>query len=377
MLAALRDRRTLLPLVIGIVILLGLVVANAVFEFFPARRSRYFLILLPFAALVIGYGLAQLPRWHIILPITAVLWFVSGIQLHANPEFDLYTNRARYDFRDYPPFPETVDAFFRTGVTRTQDDVLFFVTNTPAGQDTEQPEIAEFYWRRLNISGRMIEPMTFTDDDQHPYYREAAEYVLSLQPMVVYLSYDSAGMGEVYHNALLTRLETDDYVECDPIEQSDNLYLEAFVREPAPCSILEAPNLDATYDEEPIHLLRYDVNALGNQLAVVTTWAMQGYVPPDTYSFSLRVVDAEGNYVAMHDQGIAYGTSSFGVPDGTPRRALTVFDTSDWAAGEYELRVMVYDWRTLAPLTGNLMGQSGVELSIDTFEYQPEQQVGG
>ena len=366
---ALRDiRKILLSLVICTVTVVGLLTANIFLDLLPIRRSRYFLIILPFAAIVVAYGLAHIPQRRFVLPVIVTLWFISGIHLHYQPSFDVYTNRAFFQQDNQPPFHRILRAFYREDVARTPDDLLLMVTNTTPGNITDQPFYAEFYWRRLNVIGRVIEPMTFSDDDQHPSYNNTVEYELSLNPIVVYLGYDPSKTDANYHQDIVERLSSD-YVACEPIEQSPQLHLEVYVRQSVPCAILDDSNITVPFQEQPLELQHYALNATDDELVVITRWAMMADMPIDSYSYSLRIVDESGEYVAQNDQGIPLGVSSFGEANGTIRHALTSLDTSDWQTGRYDLRIVAYNWQTGIRLTAN----DGVEeVPVTTFIYDAE-----
>lgn len=91
----------------------------------------------------------------------------------------------------------------------------------------------------------------------------------------------------------------------------------------------------------------------GGQLRAIIGFAIDPATPPETYSFSLRVVDSQGAIRAQVDQGLP------GVGVGCRFAPLEV---SALPPGQYQLQVVVYEWRTLAALPAADGSTAGVEI---------------
>jgi 4-amino-4-deoxy-L-arabinose transferase-like glycosyltransferase len=76
---------------------------------------------------------------------------------------------------------------------------------------------------------------------------------------------------------------------------------------------------------------------------VTLAWARAADVPPNTYSVSLQVMDAAGNLVTQTD---------YGLPEDALACRQTDFPPDKLPAGDYRLRVVVYNWQTGERLPG-------------------------
>jgi len=89
------------------------------------------------------------------------------------------------------------------------------------------------------------------------------------------------------------------------------------------------------------------------QLRALIGFAVDPATPPETYSFSLRLVDSEGAIRAQVDQG---------VPGAGLGCRLAPLEVSALPSGEYRLQVVVYAWQTLIPLPAADGSTAGVEI---------------
>ncbi|MCS7070502.1 MAG: hypothetical protein NZM00_03285, partial [Anaerolinea sp.] len=84
----------------------------------------------------------------------------------------------------------------------------------------------------------------------------------------------------------------------------------------------------------------------GDQLDVwLGFW--QTNIPPETYSFSLRAVDADGAVLAAVDRGVP-PASETGLDRPTCRAVTLAVPPS-----AERIEIIIYDWRTLEPLRGS------------------------
>jgi hypothetical protein len=82
---------------------------------------------------------------------------------------------------------------------------------------------------------------------------------------------------------------------------------------------------------------------------VTLAWARAADVPPNTYSVSLQVMDTAGTLVTQTD---------YGLPEDALACRQTDFPPDKLPAGDYNLRVVVYNWQTGERLAGVVTSSS-------------------
>jgi hypothetical protein len=103
----------------------------------------------------------------------------------------------------------------------------------------------------------------------------------------------------------------------------------------------------------------------GDTLTLHTGWVPSPEMPVYTYSIGFQIYDENGEFVMNQDVGLAAADGPY-----TPVRAS--FDLSELPDGEYEVRVVVYDFNTGVRLMGvNHTDESGGDLLIlERFEVE-------
>ncbi len=339
-----RSRPARLLLTIGGVSLVGLLAANELLDLLPPRRARYLLIVLPHLLLPLAAGLVRVPDARVTLTLLLSGWFVAGNQLLANPLLDLYTNREQLQQADYPPFSEVLVAFQREGTPRTVGERLLAVSTTSTKLGQVQNFIGEYYLRQLGMDGQVI------------VLEDPPEAVLNAP--VIYLGYDPARVPPTAHDRLVRSL-LPRYDTCAPIADQPDLALAVYVQPNLPCPD-QMQSQRVSFGRGRVRLLGHATQQTSDELVVVTTWAASPNAA--NYSYSLRVVDETGAYLAMRDAGVPSTEPMFGAPTPPSIRTEARFSTAGWPPGPYALRLVVYNWATGERLAAPEVGVGEISL---------------
>jgi hypothetical protein len=139
---------------------------------------------------------------------------------------------------------------------------------------------------------------------------------------------------------------------CQTVYSSPDLRVDEYARHPACCGA--TGNIAAKYDNMTLDTLEVvDQNA--DSATLLTSWAVNASVPAGKYSVGVYLLDADGNVLAQSDTGLpayAYSCQTMTLP------------LTDIPAGEYDLKMTVYDWQTLERLSGAASDETGEVLPV-------------
>lgn len=139
------------------------------------------------------------------------------------------------------------------------------------------------------------------------------------------------GLNEVHDDFLA--LMDENFILCETPVMNDDLSLELFARAETFCN-----HGDSNISFGDFILNDYDILQAEDSISVLLGWQLDESIPPETYSLSVQMLNADtGEVTLTQDSGFPY--DSF-VP------MQIDLNTSDLSAGEYELVIVVYDWRT-------------------------------
>jgi len=94
----------------------------------------------------------------------------------------------------------------------------------------------------------------------------------------------------------------------------------------------------------------------GDSLTLNTGWQLSPDMALNTYSVGFHIYDDAGEFVTQQDVGL-------GASDGPYTPVSATLDVGDLEAGEYDVRVIFYNWRTGERLPV-VQGASPFELSV-------------
>ncbi len=296
------------------------------------RRIRYALVLLPLLSLLFSLGLLKLVAnrrrlLDLLVLIVTVVWVIASLRFYESTEMSVYTNRAAWNFQEYPPFHrvqailDDLPGFGEPVLSAhpTVDvelPVLLFYANWTGRQFNHVFNETDPYWK-----SRMIERLYIFDDDE--------SFLLVYDPRAtnpedIHL-YDSIAA---------------DFRSCRILHGSSDLRVDYYVRYHIPCSLFEGDLPMELVFENGMLLHNLILEELGNAQFRVYSWWDRGDLPVSAQlGFDLRVSDDEGR--AVWNKTYYMPTRTIGYND---------MDLSELAPGRYFLDVSVWNAETGNPV---------------------------
>lgn len=307
----------LMVLFCAVVVLIGIIIMNELAGVMPPRRVRYLMPLWVPLSLVVGAGVWKLSDWNRYVAWGALgLW--AGVGLVANLQGTLMTFPTG-DNAPVPAWREVVAPIFNEG---EPDDVYLYL-------GIHEPRLGHY---THGIPDRQVIPTYFGE----PEIREAIEGKQRVW-FTLHRRWNQVG------NLAMTYELLDEYgyVYCDT-RWNDNIFLLRLYASSSAFCPGGAPIL--TFGDQ-ITLMQLEETRTDDTLTLNTGWALSPQMPTYTYSVGFHIYDADGELVTQQDIGL-------GANDGPYTPMQVTFETVDLPAGEYEVRVVVYDWNTGARLMG-------------------------
>ncbi len=312
-------------------VLLLMLTGNEILLVMRRYRLRYLMALWPMTATLVGWGVWRTRgRWRLVAGLLTGAWVAFG--LWANTASEL-----RYEFYELLHHSRLDLADRKMEVYAGQFDLLLIKDKLGHYSDP-------FPKKYLILRD--------SPDSQAELSRAVQEH---LRFWLLAGEADS-----VEHRAMIAQLPPD-MVFCGRFIQRKNLVLELYARSVVHCPI---DTVQLRFGEEielvasevtvmPVDTLRVDLLMHTDEITGMTA-----------YSVALQVFDAEsGEKVAQGDHGLWLGRYN-------PLRSE--IDISGLMAGEYELRVGVYNWQTLERLEGVDLtnGATGNLLTLSRFRVE-------
>jgi hypothetical protein len=316
-----------------------------------------------------GIGLAQLNRWRWLPPIAIAVLIVSGVRFVESERFRL--SDASDPVLDFtPPLHQMVE------VMQPQLEGSDYLIGTlwPFGlifNRRHQTALTDYYLEALSIEYDLLGPY-IQDADFADQLRAILDEATATYDTIwlMYQPYRTPHVLPLLHAAL-----DDSHVLCAVPMDVSLLRLERY--EPAgactPLPFAFSPSLTYLDGEAQINMVAFDRGGIDSvrlerdgqiiattaERAIATSWTIADSISPDTYSASLQLFSSAGEKVWQSDYGIEpafYDIRRTPLPDDLP-------------PGEYEVRVVVYNWRTGEIATGqnNGTGEQGDLLTAFSF----------
>ncbi len=308
----LRDRSLRYLLWMALVAVAVMLAFNGVSRILEPGRVRYLIVLWPLLAVLVAAGWHHLPRRAGWLALT--VWLLVALWAWWGGDFMRDVDGSRQT-RDWQTLMQTISDRSQPG------DLLIYAAGVEEYKLTPR---FSFYTADLPRPAFLSLALFDDNPDNQAWSRSQ---LAQAERVWLAAQHDAPSGGwEADFDALLTA----DFVACPDETATDAYTLALYGRSVALCPADEVRlRFGDGITLTGFELLADDTLAMG--------WAQSGTVPPDTYSLAVHVEDAAGELVAQADTGLPNG-------DFAPLRLR--LDLSALPAGDYALRLIVYNWQT-------------------------------
>ncbi len=314
-------------------------------------HARHFIVLLPPLALLAGIGIQELARHRISPAIILTLWLATAVW-NSFTDFNdvLFGEENQRYFRIYLPWNVMADEL-RADVQ--EGDIIAF--SVP--EDSQAVSGAfEYYMRPLNVPIAIVEWWTNDETQVSEFQSVASSYTQNA--MRLWLGQETDQPSGEWLTQFREVIDPN-FVSCNTSIELNGLRAELYAQVPQCC---HAPQTEA---DRPLYTFGTSVALTfaqpelnGDSLRVLLAWLGGDTLPPYQYSVALHITP-----VSEAAQSAPLAQVDYGMPlDDFACRAADI-PLTDLPAGNYELRVIVYDWQTNERLTTQT-GDSGI---LETF----------
>ncbi len=317
-------------------VLLLMLTGNEILLVMRRYRLRYLMALWPMSALLVGWGVWRARgRWRLVAGSLTGVLVIFGLWANTVSElrYEFYELLAHYAVH---PVSKVIRAY------AAQYDLLL---------------ISDQLFHTARSSGYYFAPFP----DRHLVLGDSqAELSRAVQEHLRFWLF--AGEADsVEHRAMTAQLPPE-MVFCERFILRNDLVLELYAWSVAHCPNDEPAQL---HFGEEIELVASDVTVMPvDTLRVDLLMHTDKITGMTAYSVALHVFDLEsGERVAQGDQGLWLGRYN-------PLRSE--IDISGLMAGEYELRVGVYNWQTLERLEGVDLTSGATAFLLTLYRFRVE-----
>ncbi len=338
--------------VIAFALLSILLIANEVSPILIARRMRYTVVLAVPLSCALAIAIGQLPfRRMLCLPLLA-LWIVSSASFLGSQDLQIYTNRRALDLNMVPHYQDFI--YEANNLPGYNEPILSFHPRHSGATRIMLP----YYRRQLSDWTHVVH---MSRDAQGSLILESS---LSTYASPESIADNSHGIW-VLHNPTKTSESTLDgdfgwftqqFNFCKRyVEKPENI-IDFYLKSPIPCALVT--------DEQPF-AIRYDNGTeLGNlayelQSDSLTVYLRWSHAVDRVYSFTLQIFDERANKVGQTDRVIS----------GDPID-IDIFDLAGLSAGDYVVKLIVYDRESKASQPGLLLSDlQPFERAVDVLRF--------
>ena len=289
------------------------------------RTGRYFLVMYPMLLFFAAVGLQVIP-WRSVRGLVLVVWVVAGFR------FEIIPYVRELDMNElYVPFPELRETFLREDVLNGSD-IVFLLTDHPDWAKMDY--YAGYYFAFLPGGQFVVNPETLAHDE--PADPGSVSAHVASAP-ILWLAYAPERLSQETISTF-TQLLANTHQPCgNPIETTD-LTIQRYAQPSFGCETEPIPETAlVTYREEAIQLAGMLVTTEGDTGLVAAAWQIDGSVPLHTYSASWQLFDSAGEKVRQVDYELPASSSIW---------RMARFDLSDLPSGDYQVRLIAYNWQT-------------------------------
>ena len=323
----------------SMVVFIMVLIINEILLLIYVDRIRYFIVLWPLTALMIGWAVWQTSgHWRYLVGSFMILWVSYGIWVNVGSEM-------RYEF--YPQLHRyPLLAHMREMEANAGQQELLLIDAQLYDETTA---------KLFSFADHFMETLVM-GDSSHSRAEFLEKIQAELRIWVLSGEMESAG-----YRAMIADLPPA-LSFCRRYIGQRNLVLELYTWSTVHCASNELAEM--RFGEE-IELAASSVSIEASEtLRVDLLLQADDATGMTAYSVALHVFDsANGEKVAQGDQGLWLGRYN-------PVRSE--IDISALPAGEYEVRIGLYNWQTLEPLAGVDLasGVSANLLTLSRFEVQ-------
>ncbi|MCY4464029.1 MAG: glycosyltransferase family 39 protein [Chloroflexi bacterium] len=318
--------------------LLLLFVMNEATTIMVARRMRYTIVLtVPFCCFL-AIGLTRLPAWSWLRYLLLAVWIAASFAYFNSEDFLVYTNRREIDHDQVPHYQEFL--YEADSLPGTQLPILSLHQNALVNDY----EILAYYRARLP-EWADVTHAGYNGQDQLIFQSKTLPF--RTQKAIV----DSANGLWLLHNPQQTDLQalayyrdwfSQHYRSCGNWVEKPNAVISFYLKHEIPCQLITAAQPFALDYDNGTRLGNFLLEQRDEALTVYLWWR---HAIDKQYSYSLQLFDGAGNKAAQVDSVIS--------DDPLDSSHL---DLAGLPAGDYVLKLIVYDFETL-------VGQAGAVLA--------------
>lgn len=318
------QRYVLLVLTFAVIVMLAL---NEITPLLVESRLRYLTFLAAPAAVALAYGLRFAPFWKPVFIILPFAWIAASFAFSRSGAFNIYTNRQalredksahyqafRYDLNDLRAYDQLIISFHQAA---------------PAVWKTLE------YYRAILDNWHYVVHLSY-DENGQLLVQSGIPPRLSLEDIAenFYSVYAIHNPSQTDLNALAVYsgwfLER--YRSCKRYVDQPNNVIELYLQRRIPCGLLLAEDPLAIRYDNGMALANVEVESSGDALDVFFWW---DEIHASEYAYSLQAFDQDANKALNADDVIWR----------EPFDARSL-DISALPAGDYTLKLIVYDFET-------------------------------
>ena len=308
---------------------LALVLLNGFINLLEPKSMRYFLPIWHLAIIIFAAALLQLPWRRLTVPLFVALWAASGFNLlygEPDPSYE-YAYRVYSDFREkYPPLHRYAQIL--RGKTLPGEYLIGFRTSHYVYFD--HPHVggsfAQYYLEtEIELGGVFLH----ATEGKYRLKRDV-EAVMAARPYVI-LAHDPRD--ELPNRELALHHIEQAFHACPAFVDEADLHIQRYAHPVVGCD--HAPAASVVYGNG-IRLrdraVRYDVES--ESVQALLWWGIPDEAMLDDFNISLQVFDSNGEKAEQVDRHLDAQLTPWGVVE---------LATGDLAAGEYELKLILYN----------------------------------
>ncbi len=331
-------------------IILSLMLFNEFFPLIDRLRFRFFLVSMPFFAIICAHLLFRPRRWEFVMLPFALVWIAGGLRIHGLGDSWTYSGRTSI-FVDIPPLHRHADAL--QSKTRELDKALGFSQAKWVDWKLRHGKsIADYYY---GVTLNREQAFVITDGSAS-HSLEDLDNLIDDHPYLI-LIYNPAEKPLIF-GEVVAALEAE-YTSCNTLVEENDLIAQRFVYKTLACDRDYAP---IQYQNGIRILDKFaDFDSDRQTVRVVTGWDVADEAQLEEYNVSIQILTSDGQKVGQYGDEHLYNDVLIWY--------IAEMSTADLPPGEYHTAVILYDRYSEAKVTGADLaaGTSGEILPIMTF----------
>ncbi len=304
-----------------------------------ARRMRYTLVFSIFLSCSLAIAFNLIPHWRLLRLPAVAAWVLSFFVFMDSTDFNLYTSRLAHNQEQVPHFQHFV---YNPNITPQQSDVvLSFHTDTPL----KEKKIMNYYANVLAKWHGMIH--IYNNEQGNPILQSTDTRYTTVDSMPawnfpIWLIYNPQ-QTDLLTMPVYTEDFSKHFQRCKRLLEEDNTVIDLYLKVTLPCELVLRENPLQIHYEHGSQLQNIAIEHTDDVLKVHFWWTDKIF---NQYAFSLQIFDQQGNKQQQLDDVIGGGpTYSY------------LMDISTFTAGDYVVKLILYDFLTQESQSGNILAQ--------------------